>query len=244
MRNQLAMQRHTLMTSAHQLHQNGFSLIEMAVAAFIIALLLGSMLVPLTTQVQQRKVAETQKILEETRDALIGFAVVNGRLPRPATSSTNGAERGTCTTDANCTGFIPWTVLGTAKFDAWGKIIRYSVTPAFADTTFALTSTGTKTIQSRATTTPFALSNFVTNVPAVVYSNGPNNWGTADGGAAFSDTSATNTDEDTNNAATVTFIYRPYSGNTGATGGEFDDLISWLSITALFNRMVAAGKLP
>ena len=29
-----------------------------------------------------------------------------------------------------------------------------------------------------------------------------------------------------------------------ATNGEFDDLMIWLSPNILFNRMVAAGKLP
>jgi hypothetical protein len=30
----------------------------------------------------------------------------------------------------------------------------------------------------------------------------------------------------------------------GAPGGEFDDIVSWLPTGILFNRMVAAGKLP
>ena len=39
----------------------GFTLIELAVVIVVIALLLGSILVPLTSQVEQRKVLETQK---------------------------------------------------------------------------------------------------------------------------------------------------------------------------------------
>ena len=67
--------------------QAGFTLIELAVVIVVIALLLGSILVPLTSQVEQRKVLETQKTLDEIKEALIGFAMINGRLPRPATSS-------------------------------------------------------------------------------------------------------------------------------------------------------------
>jgi len=223
--------------------QAGFTLVEMAVAVFIIALLLGSILVPLTTQVEQRKISDTQKILDETRDALIGFAVVNGRLPRPAVSASDGTERAVCGSDANCTGFIPWTVLGTSKLDAWGKIIRYSVTPAYADAAFTLTTVGSKTVQTRLPPT-YVLTNLMTGAAAVILSHGANNYGTSDAGAAFPDTSATNADEDTNNAATVTFIYRTAATNTGATGGEFDDLVSWLPVTILANRMVTAGKLP
>jgi len=222
----------------------GFTLIEMAVAVFIIALLLGSILVPLTTQVEQRKISDTQKILDETREALIGFAVINGRLPRPAQSFSDGTERAACGTDANCTGFIPWTVLGTSKLDAWGKIIRYSVTPAYADGTFTLTTAGSKFVQTRATTAPFALGNMVSGIPAVVFSHGTNNFGTSDSGIAFPDGSGTNIDEDANAIATVTFIYRVQNGNTGATGGEFDDLVNWVPLTILMNRMIAGGKLP
>jgi type II secretory pathway pseudopilin PulG len=230
----------------------GFSLIELAVVVFIVALLLGSILVPIATQVEQRQIAATQKILDETREAIIGFAVINGRLPRPAVSFSNGAERSACITgavavnEANCTGFVPWTALGTSKLDPWGKIIRYSVTPAYADSTFSLITVGTKLIQTRDTSSPFALINMVTGVPAVIFSHGRNNYGTSDSGAAFADGSTPNTniDEDTNASATVTFIFRPYSGNTTATGGEFDDIVSWVPATILFNRMVAAGKLP
>jgi hypothetical protein len=39
------------------------------------------------------------------------------------------------------------------------------------------------------------------------------------------------------------FVSRPFSAANGA-GGEFDDIVSWLSTPILFNRMVQAGKLP
>jgi prepilin-type N-terminal cleavage/methylation domain-containing protein len=223
----------------------GFSLIEMAVVLFVITLLIGSLLVPLSTQVEQRQISDTQKALDEAREALIGYAVVNGRLPRPAISFVNGAERpANCVTEADCTGFIPWTVLGTARLDAWGKIIRYSVTPAFANSAFTLSTTATKIIQSRSPNSPFAMGPMVTGVPAVIFSHGRNNWGTSNTNTAFPDSSATNVDEDANAGANITFTYRPFSANTGATGGEFDDMIVWLPMTVLANRMVAAGKLP
>ena len=64
-------------------HQSGFTLVELAISIFIIALLLGSILVPLSTQVEQRQLTETQKTMEEIRDALLGFAATNGYLPCP-----------------------------------------------------------------------------------------------------------------------------------------------------------------
>src|SRR5687767_8707088 len=61
----------------------GFTLVEIAIAIFIIMLLLGSILVPLTTQVEQRQVSETQKMLKDIKEALISHAVAKGYLPCP-----------------------------------------------------------------------------------------------------------------------------------------------------------------
>lgn len=62
----------------------GFTLTEIAVAVAILALLLGGLLIPLSTQVELARVRETQRQLEAIREALIGYAVANGRLPCPA----------------------------------------------------------------------------------------------------------------------------------------------------------------
>ena len=128
----------------------GFTLVEMAIVLVIVGLLLGGLLMPLSTQVEQRRIGETQKALDEINQALIGFAVANKRLPRPATSAMNGAENPVqCPTDTACSGFIPWTTLGVTKLDAWGKIIRYSVTPAFANANIALITVANRKVLTR-----------------------------------------------------------------------------------------------
>lgn len=70
----------------------GFTLVEIAIAVFIIALLLGSILVPLTTQVENRNVDNTQRILDQAREALLGFASANGYFPCPASATSFGQE--------------------------------------------------------------------------------------------------------------------------------------------------------
>ena len=70
----------------------GFTLIELAVSMFIIALLLGAVLVPLATQVEQRQVSETQKTLDDAKEALVGFALANGYLPCPDTTGDGIAD--------------------------------------------------------------------------------------------------------------------------------------------------------
>ncbi len=65
----------------------GFSLIELAIVLFIVSLLIGGLLMPLSAQNEIRGRQETDKALANIREALIGFAVVNGRLPCPAVAS-------------------------------------------------------------------------------------------------------------------------------------------------------------
>lgn len=229
--------------------ERGFTLVEMAISILVIALLLGSVLVPLSTQVSQRKVSETQKALDEIREALLGFALTQGYLPCPAVSATNGAE-GPRTSGAcdNRQGFLPWSALGSPKLDAWGRIYRYSVSSAFSNsaTRFTLTTGADISIDTRDSAgAPTNLSNDDA-IPAVFLSVGRNgNWGTIDDGSVVGDASGTNADEDVNgNGTGRVFISRTMTDNLGASGGEFDDIVAWLSPNVLFNRMVAAGQLP
>jgi prepilin-type N-terminal cleavage/methylation domain-containing protein len=229
----------------------GFTLAELAIVLVVVSLILGGIIVPLAAQIGQQRVRDAQKQLEDIKEALLGFALVNGRLPRPAQSATNGAERSDCGSGAageiNCTGFVPWEVLGTPKLDPWGKIYRYSVTPGFANAPFNLTTTGSKTVRTRDQAPPNNLINMASGVAAVIWSHGNRNWGTEDGGNALADSSATNIDEDSNNQglanAGVVFISRQATERTDASGGEFDDAVTWLSANVLFSRMVAAGRL-
>lgn len=164
-----------------------------------------------------------------------------------------------CANATACTGFIPWQTLGVAKTDAWGKLIRYSVTPAFSNSTpFTLTSIARFKVYSRdAAGNPVYLvgssasnCDAATNLcaPAVVFSSGKQNHGWLEDGTEILDGSATNADEEANagpvadGSDQMSFISRSFS--TGGTGGEFDDIVVWVPVTVLFNRMIAAGKLP
>jgi len=225
--------------------QRGFVLIEVAIALLVLALILGGILAPLNAQVEQGKIRDTNKVISDINEALLGYVMINGRLPRPATSSTNGVENASaCASETACTGFIPWTTLGSGKLDAWGNIIRYRVTPAFANSAFALTTVGTKTIQERNAAS--ALVSYATSVPVVVWSNGPENFGTNGTAAVRANNSSgvTNADEITNNTASITFIRRIQVNNSAATGGEFDDIVTFIPTAILVNKAITAGKLP
>lgn len=233
---------------ARALKSSGFTLVELAIVLIILGLLLSSLMSPLTAQIDQRNYNQTTQQLDEIREALVGFAIINGRLPRPATSLADGAENpAICANNAACTGFIPWATLGLRKTDTWNKIIRYSVTPNYANSAFSLTTGGNKKVLTRdnAGVISYLIGSAASCspcAPAVIYSAGKNNWGTSGDGVALPDSSATNADEDTNETATTDFFSRDQSNV--ATGGEFDDIVTWLPPYTLFNRMVAAGKLP
>lgn len=238
-------------------HQDGYSLVELAVVMLIVSLLIGGLLMPLSAQQEVRNRTETERTLTEIQTALIGYAIVTGRLPRPATSATDGTESATpCTTDAMCTGFIPWATLSIAKTDGWGKLLRYSVTPAYAGgatgtTLISLTSIANRTVQTRdaAGATSYLAGRAVCSAAdqcaaAVIFSHGKERLGTMDGGIATPATSATNVDEITNNTGPTSYFSRTPSDNASTTGGEFDDVVTWLPTYTLVNRLVAIGKLP
>ena len=62
----------------------GFTLAELAIAFLVISLLLGGMLVTLSAQNQARQIGETQRTMENARDALLGFCGSVRPLSLPA----------------------------------------------------------------------------------------------------------------------------------------------------------------
>lgn len=72
----------------------GFTLIELAMVLFIIALVLGGVLTPLSAKLEQDERTKTQDLLNQARDSLIGFALVNGHLPCP--DCPNGTITANC----------------------------------------------------------------------------------------------------------------------------------------------------
>jgi len=126
----------------------GFTLVELSIVVLIITLLIGSLLVPLSTQVAQRNISDTQQRLAQIDSALIGFAIANGRFPCPAVSTGASTDSGVesfavggTAMNGNCSnfinGYVPGITLGLSNVDsqgfavdAWGlqqNRIRYSI---------------------------------------------------------------------------------------------------------------------
>jgi type II secretory pathway pseudopilin PulG len=134
----------------------GFTLVELAVVFSIVALLLGGLMYTLSAQIEQRNFEETRRRLEQARELVLSFAVINGRLPCPARSAVTtspptvpGDE--VVTTATGCIGdsvtdyyggssggvtlgLLPARAIGFAQTDSdgfavdvWGNRLRYAV---------------------------------------------------------------------------------------------------------------------
>jgi prepilin-type N-terminal cleavage/methylation domain-containing protein len=226
----------------HYFAQDGFSLVEMAIVLGIVALLMASLLPLLSGQVEQGRRAETRKLLNEIQQALVGYAIINNKLPCPTTTLDPANANYGFSDPAGCAspateGYLPWKTLGVAETDAWGTprtssgdqwlgYWRYRVEPNFASGVFALTTTssGTLDLQVRDSSNNRLTNAGTTNTPlAIVFSTGPNLQ--PDGENADYETASATYQSDTPNSS-------------------FDDITIWISRPVLFNRMVAAGKLP
>ena len=243
---------------------NGFSLIEMAIVLFIVALLMGGLLPTISSQIEQKNRSDTRKKLDEIQQALLGYAIINGRLPCPASNTSNGLE--SPSTGGNCSnffnGFVPAATLGLSPInnqglllDEWNNPIRYAVSnKTIGISTFALTTTnGMKnaTISSLAGTSLLYVCSSATNITTTACGPSPVITLTSDASAVIfslgknGGTTAAGIDETANSIASNDKMFVSHDpAPVGATNGEFDDILVWIPSVTLINRMVTAGQLP
>jgi prepilin-type N-terminal cleavage/methylation domain-containing protein len=251
--------------------QRGFSLLELAVVMLIMGLLLAGLVMPLSARVDQQRFTSTVKQLDDIRAALAGYAIANDALPCPATPASNGRAAATGTGCTAQHGFVPAVTLALAGarnedqllLDAWGNPLRYSVSASDADgdgnwdfvrpgemrgVTVAALAPNLRVCTTAAGSTATACASNATTVvstaPAVLLSMGKD-W------ASFA-----STDQQENVGATlgggpsgrnypvasdIVFVARTQGA---AAGNEYDDVVTWVSPSALYGQLVAAGRLP
>ena len=222
----------------------GFTLIELAIVLVIVAALIGGLLVPLSAQRDIQSYRETQKQLADISEALLGYAATHkataaGRLYLPCPDTDDdGFENRAVDACAAAEGRLPWGDLGLGREDAWANRFRYRVDGGYANraTGFSLGQAGSL----RVCEDPACAKVLAKDLPVVIVSHGKN------GAGAFNSSGGTNpapagADEIANQNADNDFVLRTPGD---AAGNEFDDLVVWLPPYVLFNRMIAAGKLP
>ena len=248
------------------IRSGGFTMIELAVALAVIALLLAGMLVPLQKQVETAKLEETQRLLEQAAEALIGYAATNGYFPCPADATSNGQEAaGTNHNTGACgtwNGFLPAAALGLRPVDAqgyavdgWGTSanrVRYAIS---SDTVGGVTNPFTRTNGFRSV--PITSFGATPLLQVCQSGNGPN--GANCGGAvplasnaavvlwsvgpnaATGGTSAHEAENPNPNGGSADRIFVSRTHSTSA-GAEFDDVVAWIPVTTLLSRLVTAGQ--
>ncbi len=249
--------------------QHGFTLAEVAVVVLIVGLLLGGLLGTYSTQIDLSKTAETKKTLETARDALIGFAAANGRLPCPATvnpphaTTSNGVEAplggGACTVSGGGMpglGFFPAATLALTPtdsqgylIDSWGNRIRYAVTnsgtPPAEFTTQGQIRTKLIDGDPNTPSPDLRICTTSTGASSTTCSGTSTTLTTSAVAVIFSTgkngaTGGTGADESKNLDNDRVFIsHEP--APSGAANGEFDDILIWLSPSILYNRILSGG---
>lgn len=215
----------------------GFTLVELTVVLIIISLLLGGLLLPLSAQQDIKNQSAAEKQLAEIKEALVGYAIINGRLPCPmddtagiTIASANYGKAGTYPADCNRDGILPWKDLGVPETDPWGQkrntdadpytgYWRYRLHPNLGTAFTAATEAKPTPINVYRTGT--TVLQHTTDEPPVliVYSTGPDRAPNARNAAV---------DQDYDSAE---------------RSQTFDDLTLWISRPALYARLAAAGKL-
>lgn len=253
--------------------QNGFTLIELSIVMLIVGLLLVGLLAPLSTQIEQEERQTTLADLQQIKEALYGFTMVNGRLPCPDCQGADAAAG--CTNEGNvpddgledlvaatCAatgsyGNVPWKNLGIVQFDSWVRQYGYAVDSTFADRidgtgcgttvtagiSFELCSGASLAIRDKGLACPAGAP-------------GGNSVATEIPAVIFSQGKKQNTEfplscyEQENMNSDVTYVTTGYSRHTGANPTDptlnyyFDDILIWISPHILKNRMVVSGRLP
>ncbi|MGH9958338.1 MAG: prepilin-type N-terminal cleavage/methylation domain-containing protein, partial [Pyrinomonadaceae bacterium] len=244
--------------------ERGFTLVEIAIVVVVLGLLLASLLGPLSVRIEQLEIRKTSDQMEEIKEALYGYAMANGALPCPDTTTPpDGSSEPPCpaTPPACADGILPWQTLGVERADGWGSLFRSCVTPEFTtpdtdgtctdpDGTLDLCDNGDIIVRTRGYNKPASAVDMVTKLPAIIVSHGKNGRGAtpALGGPATPGPESTAVDELENLDGDRIFLTRHYTtddptcddNDTSKSYCAFDDILVWISANVLKYRLVQA----
>jgi len=224
------------------LKNQGFTLVEVAMATVLVGILTMGVLEIFLLQVGQSKLDKTTEELQKIRNALIGFAIINERLPYPDRDN-DGEENNDFDCDMEKDGWLPWATLGIERTDSWGNPFFYRLDKAYClgnipnppntSSNLEIVKIVNNTTYSQVGTDYYYKSN--SRIIAIVLSCGQSGIDQTKTRPPLcktnSDNEAENIDHD-----------RRYVNNNFIER-RFDDRLIWLSKTTLLNHLVKAGRL-
>lgn len=227
---------------------DGFTLVEMAIVLVILGIILSMLITPLTMQREMLNRDKTRVLLNQTSEALIGYAVVNGYLPCSDTKVIpDGIESrlasGACD---KVDGVLPWNTLGIERVDAWDHYFYYRVDATFSNSLnlFAIKdAVGASGI--KITGDAGALTSTDSRPVTLVMSYGENGLGainTIQATPSNKMPAPVSVDEKENVDGDSDYVSRAPSSKQSVN--EFDDMLVWVSPKVLINRMIVAQRLP
>ena len=232
--------------------QQGFTLVELAIVLSIVGLLLAMIIPSLSAQRDIRNRNETLHLLNQAKEALIGYVLVNRHLPCPDAAATPNGVEGARTALGACLnneGVLPWNTLGIGRTDAWNHYFGYRAEATFSNnmTLFTIADAenpGGMQIQGEG---GINLVSTNSRPVAIILSYGANGFGSINTVQATPANiqpapATTALDETENTDGDTIFVTHPPTQQGSVN--EFDDLLVWVSPKILVSYMVSAGRLP
>jgi len=232
-------------------------LVELAIVLTILAIVSGSILAILNTQLTNSRYSATKTKQEAIKTALINFIARNNRLPCPAVPTAaqgaaaygvEAATPGTCTgatvigagVTSNSRGVVPWVTLGLpddAALDGFNRRVTYQVLRTQTNTTATTIPSlnGNITIRS---SSGGVIINTNNSAVVVLVSHGENGWGAYLPMTGTRMTLPTGADEVENTDNDTEYVQKDFSSNTV---NPFDDVVTWLTPNDLLDSLRKNG---
>lgn len=235
---------------------SGFTLLEMAIALVVIGLLVSGGIGLMSGVSDTSRYKSTQNNINEIKDALQSYYLLNYRLPCPDTSTPpDGVAEVTCATGASLRGFLPHLTLGIGGAgDAWGEPYKYAVNPLFTATVTASPPAICDNPNPRSVTSGKITINNLESTQTIadfaafaVLSTGKNGsqtntgmlsaFSNSGGCLMMSDSERDNCDDNAN----ANTLLRSGTAMTDANTVIFDDMLAWIADMQLINALRATG---
>lgn len=201
--------------------EKGFTLIEIAIVMIIIGILAGAGISLIGVLTKKKLRDETIDYLEKSKDALISFASINGRLPWADTDG-DGVEN-----SGGTSGNLPYSTLNLMPTDSYKRPVKYEVNSNLTlnrqlscGALRAGISGNPRVVDSDGSTSAFSVS-------AILISSGPMD---ADGDGNLYDAINTGTHQGDNTDGVPNYIRHPPIDT-------FDDLVRYIGTNELYKEI-------